>query len=129
MSKRSGKFLSVVLIALLLLAQGAAADAQEPDTGTFDLVATGFDWGTPITGVIVKFPGPLGEDITAEDLLDAFSISIDLRYVFYGIEVNAESDIVAVKSAVIAEDRNTATLNIGSNYAEHSLTRKQFRKA
>lgn len=123
MSKRSGKFLSVVLIALLLLAQGAAADAQEPDTGTFDLVATGFDWGTPITGVIVKFPGPLGEDITAEDLLDAFSISIDLRYVFYGIEVNAESDVVAVKSAVIAEDRNTATLNIGSNYAEHSLTR------
>lgn len=115
--------MSVVLIALLLLAQGAAADAQEPDTGTFDLVATGFDWGTPITGVIVKFPGPLGEDITAEDLLDAFSISIDLRYVFYGIEVNAESDVVAVKSAVIAEDRNTATLNIGSNYAEHSLTR------
>lgn len=123
MNKRIGKFLSIMLSASLLLTLGVAANAEEPATGTFDLLATGYDWGTPITDIKVNFPEPLSENITAEDLLEAFSISIDLEYVFYGIEVNAESDVVAVESASIAEDRTSATLNIGTKYADHNLTR------
>lgn len=123
MDKRIVKFLAIMLSAAMLMALGIAANAQESDAGTFDLLATGFDWGTPITGVRVSLSKPLGENIRAEDLLDAFSISIDLRYVFYGMDVNAESDAVSVKSAVISDDRTVLTLDIGTNYAEHNLTR------
>ncbi|NLM61995.1 MAG: prolyl oligopeptidase family serine peptidase [Clostridiales bacterium] len=89
----------------------------------FDLAATGYDWGTPITDVIISFPKPLDREITTQDLPDAFSISIDLKYSLFGFDVDAANDVVTVKSADISGDRTTATLNVGSNFAEHSRTR------
>lgn len=116
--------LSLVLCTVMFLSIGPLTLAkQEASAGVFDLLATGFDWGTPITEIKVYFPEVLSVDVEPEDLRDAFNIFIDLDYVFYGFEVSGASDAVEAKEVSINEDRMRATLDLGTNYAAHSLTR------